>query len=167
MRNRFEIKCDSVTSGLPAGNLKFHNNRCMCCNKMENGKTSLVSSKTKREFKVKIHYTCQSTYCVYVLTCKLCSAQYTGQTTQSVQKRHYGHRGDVKRGDEDMGLHFYNHALELGIVINSKLDDILDPPLLDLSQYLLLNCFSILPLLISAVVLYNFLPPARSWKISL
>ena len=126
MRNRFENKCDRVTSGPPVGNFKFHNNRCMCCNRMDNGKTSLVSSKTKREYKVKRHYTCQSTYCVYVLTCKLCSAQYTGQTTQSVQKRHYGHRGEVKRGEEGMGLHFYNHAIELGIDVNSKLDDIME-----------------------------------------
>ena len=66
-----------------------------------------------------------NTYCVYVLTCNLCSSQYTGQTTQNVQKRHYGHRSEVKRGEEGMGNHFYNHAKEMGINLETNLDDIM------------------------------------------
>ena len=125
MRNRFENKCDGQNNGPPAGNYKFHHKRSMCCERMEDGKTTLTSTRTKREYRIKRHYTCQTTYCVYVLTCSLCLSQYTGQTTQNIQKRHYGHRNEVKRGEEGMGSHFYDHAIEMGINLETNLDEIM------------------------------------------
>ena len=125
MRNRFVGKVDAPANCPPAGNFKLHSKRCMCCDRMEDGKNKLLSSKTKREYKIKRHYTCQTTHCVYVLTCALCWAQYTGQTIRCCQKRHYGHRGEVKRGDEGMGAHFHAHAVELGLDLNTQLDEIM------------------------------------------
>ena len=127
MRNRFRgSKAGERVENFPrAGNFKFHQKRCMCCERMEDGKTKLLSTKTKREYKIKRHYTCQSVFCIYVLTCVICKAQYTGQTTQTVQKRHYGHRSEVKRCEEGMGEHFHNHAVQMGIDLNSQMDEIM------------------------------------------
>ena len=90
-------------------------------------KTELLITRTKREYKIKRNYTCQSPFCVYVLTCKMCMAQYTGQTTQTVQKCHYGHWSEIKRCEEGMEAHFHSHALDndMGINLNSQIDDIM------------------------------------------
>ena len=127
MRNRFRgTKAgEDLDNGPPAGNYKLHSKRCMCCERMEDGKTKLLSTKTKREYQIKRHYTCQTTFCVYVLTCKLCLAQYTGQTTKTAQKRHYGHRSEIKRGEEGMGTHFKQHAMSMGIDLNTDIDKIM------------------------------------------
>ena len=127
MRNRFKgtMAGESNESGPMAGNFRLHNKRCMCCERMEDGKTKLLSSKTKREYQIKRHYTCQTTFCVYVLTCQICRAQYTGQTTNTAQKRHYGHRSEVKRCEEGMGAHFHQHAIEMGVNVNTDIDNIM------------------------------------------
>ena len=51
-------------------------------------------------------------------------AQYTVQTTQTVQKRHYGHRSEIKRCEEGIGAHFYNHASDMGLNLTSQMDDL-------------------------------------------
>ena len=94
----------------------------MCCERMEDGKTKLLSSKTKHEYQINRHYTCQTTVCVYVLTCQLCLSQYTGQTTNTAQKRH---RSEVKRGEEGMGAHFKQHAVSMGIDLHTDIDKIM------------------------------------------
>ena len=42
-------------------------------------------------------------------------AQYTGQTTRSMRERHYGQRSELKRKEDGVGAHFFDHAEELGI----------------------------------------------------
>ena len=53
MKNRYSGRVDGQDCCLEAGNFKLHSKRCMCCERMEDGKTKLVSSKTKREYKIK------------------------------------------------------------------------------------------------------------------
>ena len=129
MRNRFredDGQSEHLPIGsLPSGNFKFHNSRCMCCLKMEDGKNKYLATKTKRQYKIKRHYTCQTTFCVYVVTCGLCSAQYTGQTTRSMRERHYGHRSEVKRKEDGVGAHFFDHAEELGINLDTDIENIM------------------------------------------
>ena len=126
MKNRFR-KEDGFNSGPvqpcpPAGNWVLHSSRCMCCLRMVDGKTSYTSTKTGRRYKIQRHYTCMTTYCVYLVTCGLCSAQYTGQTTKSMRDRHYGHRSEVKRKEEGHGEHFHQHAMELGISMEAAME---------------------------------------------
>ena len=99
MRNRFRED---------DGNFTLHNSRC-----------------TRLQYRIKRHYTCQTTYCVYVVTCGLCSAQYTGQTTKTMRERHYGHRSEVKRKEDGVGAHFFHHAEELGINLDTNMEDIM------------------------------------------
>ena len=43
-----------------AGNYKLHDKRCMCCERIVDGKHNLQKlTKTKSELKMKLHYTCQ------------------------------------------------------------------------------------------------------------
>ena len=116
---------DGNNNNQPAGNFKFHSARCMCCSRMENGKNQYKSSKTGRSYTIKRHYTCKTTFCVYLVTCGLCSAQYTGQTSRSMRDRHYGHRSEVKRNEEGVGAHFFLHAQERNINVQNNLDDII------------------------------------------
>ena len=88
----------------------------MVCKRMTDGKVSYSSSKTKRQYRITRHYTCQSRYIVYLLTCLLCEAkpQYIGQTTKTMRERHYGHRNEIKRGEAGQGQHFHKHMVENG-----------------------------------------------------
>ena len=64
------------------------------------------SSRTGREFGVRRHYNCQSSWVIYVVTYLDCQVQYIGQTTQTMVGRHYGHRREVKGGEDGLGRHF-------------------------------------------------------------
>ena len=92
---------------------------------MEDGITRWKSQKTKREYRINRHYTCQTTFCVYLATCHLCQAQYIGQTTKTMQKRHYGYRSEVKRAADGIGEHFHKHAVDLGLSLNTQMDQIM------------------------------------------
>ena len=109
----------------PAGNYKLHTTRCMCCSRMENEKTEYKSTKTGRNYKITRHYTCSTTHCIYLVSCGLCQAQYTGQTYRTIRERYYGHRNEVKRCEEGLGAHFNRHAQELSIDVQKNLDDIM------------------------------------------
>ena len=54
---------------------------------MDDEVTRWKSNKTGRSYTIRRHYTCQTTYCVYLATCHLCQAQYIGQTIRTMQKR--------------------------------------------------------------------------------
>ena len=87
---------------------------------MENDEIEYQSSKTGRKYGIKRHYTCQTTYCVYLVNCEVCQSQYTGQMIV-----HYGHRNEVKRCEEGLGAHFYHHAQHLNIDVHRNIDEIM------------------------------------------
>ena len=64
------------------------------------------STKTGREYTIRRHYNCQSSWVIYVVTCLACQVQYIGQTKQTMVARHYGHRTEVKEGLDGLGRHF-------------------------------------------------------------
>ena len=64
------------------------------------------SSETKRAYKISRNYTCESTDFIYFVRCDLCSMDYIGQTTQSMKKRHLGHRAEIRSGADGLGKHF-------------------------------------------------------------
>ena len=88
----------------PAGNFKLHNNRCKLCERMADNKQEWKSNKTGRSYKISRHYTCATSHCIYLVDCKKCQAQYIGQTRQSMSKRHYRHRQEVKVGIDWFGI---------------------------------------------------------------
>ena len=62
------------------------------------------------------HYTCQNqTHLVYLVKCRLCNVNYVGQTTQTMRKRHLGHRGEIRAGADGLGRHFKEHGVGLDL----------------------------------------------------
>ena len=88
----------------------------------------VVTMTRSREMLVQHHYiiTCQTTYCVYLATCHFCQAQYIGQTTRTMQKRHYGPWSEVKTAADCLGEHFHQHAGELGFDVKTDMDQIME-----------------------------------------
>ena len=127
MRNRYNSKRNTENSNnfQPAGNFQLHSTRCKVCERMKDGRKKWKSNKTKREYTISRHYTCQTTFCVYLATCELCQAQYVGQTIRTMQKRHYGHRSEVKTAADGFGEHFYTHAAQMGLNLNAQMDQIM------------------------------------------
>ena len=132
MKNRYENsenKTNKITNKNttpPSGNFKLHNKRCKVCERMIDGRTKWKINKTGRQYNIKRHYTCNTSNCIYLGECKLCPAQYIGQTTSTLQKRHYGHRQEVKGGLDGIGEHFHNHGIEKGLDINKDIDKIME-----------------------------------------
>ena len=104
----------------------MHLRKCKCCDRIGEGITNWKSNKTGRQYKIRRHYTCQTRYCIYLASCLICPAQYIGQTTNTMQKRHYGHRTEVKQAADGIGEHFFNHAKDLGLNPQTQIDEIME-----------------------------------------
>ena len=116
MQNRYKSRNKDPQSVVcrQAGNFKLHSSRCKVCERMKDGVKKWTSSKTGRNYNIRRHYTCQTTFCVYLATCKLCQSQYIGQTTKTMQRRHYGHRSEVKTAADGLGEQFPHAGIGVG-----------------------------------------------------
>ena len=119
LQQRGQNGTDGNGSG-PPGNFTYHSKNCKACQHMSDNLTKYKSSKTGRQDHITRHYTCQSRYITYLITCRLCrtQSQYVGQSVQTMAQRHYGHRSEIKRGEAGLGRHFHDHAVDLGIDLN-------------------------------------------------
>ena len=99
----------------PPGNFVKHERNCVTCLRIKDGKKEFSSSVTKRNYKITRHYTCESTHLVYLARCSLCSMDYIGQTTQTMRRRHLGHRGEIRSGSDGLGKHFLSHGQNLDL----------------------------------------------------
>ena len=80
------------------------------------GKKSWRSSRTGREYRISLLYTCESTHLVYLVRCDLCNMDYVGQTTNTMRRRHLGHRSEIRSGADGVGRHFLeNHGQGLNL----------------------------------------------------
>ena len=98
------------------GNFRFHNKNCVTCKRMTDGQSSYTSSKTSRQYTITRHYTCQSRWLVYLVTCTLCPdrKQYIGQTIRSLAERHRNHRTEIRTAADGLGEHFHGHLVDMG-----------------------------------------------------
>ena len=82
--------------------------------------------KTKREYRIKRHYTCQTHFFVYTWHPPVSAKpSILVRPPRPVQKRHYGHRSKVKRAADGIGEHFHKHAVDLGLSLNTQMDQIM------------------------------------------
>ena len=102
----WKINKDTGPPPPPPGNFKLHNENCVTCKRMEDGKTSFRSSKTGREYNITRHYTCESSCIIYIAHCSLCQQDYVGQSTRTMRARHIGHRSEIRTGADGLGRHF-------------------------------------------------------------
>ena len=109
-RKNFALNHDKVETGstrctpkqLP-GKKKPTGRPCDSCDMMSNKKT-ITSTVTGETFRTPPG-NCKTTKCIYAAECRLCMIQYTGKTTNRVQKRICGHRshvtGFIAENDDD------------------------------------------------------------------
>ena len=84
----------------------FKCNRCkVSCPILKEG-NSFTSTNTKKTYFIKQHLTCNSSYTVYLATCRKCSGQYVGKSTQKLKQRHSGHKQEVKNKIGGLGGHY-------------------------------------------------------------
>ena len=90
------------------GSFKCERKKCVICEKHIAQCKEFCSSQTKETFKLRGHYTCDTTNVVYLISCKKCrKAQYVGQTQNSLRERFYLHRSHIGRNvGTPLTLHF-------------------------------------------------------------
>ena len=73
--------------------------------------TNTITSKYNKTFKLTKHLDCQSSYTVYIITCKKCGLQYTGETSQTTNKRLRAHVSTINtKKDTPVANHFNNRG---------------------------------------------------------
>ena len=63
--------------------------------------------------------------CIYLVTCGICDVQYIGKTSQTMRKRHGLHRSHIKANRYGLGSHFFKHSEDIGIDMDSNMEDIM------------------------------------------
>ena len=107
------------------GNFIIHDKACICCKRMSNKISEYTSTVTRESYKIDDDYTCKSSNCIYLVTCGICDKQYLGRTTKSMIKRHWYHRMEIKANLNGLGAHFFRHAEEMGINMDTNMEEIL------------------------------------------
>ena len=102
-----------------------HNKGCICCRRIANDVSKYTSTVTKHSYTIDGNYTCKSSKCIYLVTCRICDKQYVGRTTRSMIKRHREHRKDIKANTIGLGAHFFKHAEEMKINMDTNMEDIM------------------------------------------
>ena len=60
---------------------------------------------TNKVYTIRQKVNCNSSYIVYLGTCKKCKGQYVGKSTQPFKRRHSGHKSEIKRQYGGLGHH--------------------------------------------------------------
>ena len=97
--------CDEAANG----NFIIHKKEdYICCKRITNSVSGYTSSISGEKYKIDGSYTCETSNCIYLVTCGICDAQYIGKTTMSMKIRHQCHRGKLKEMKMDWELIFPN-----------------------------------------------------------
>ena len=65
-----------------------------------------TSTNTERTYPIRQKLTCDSSYVIYLATCKKCRGQYVGKSTTIFKKRHSNHKMEVKKQIGGLGHHY-------------------------------------------------------------
>ena len=98
--------------------------KCEVCHNIQNSDT-FQSSMTNETFIINHHLNCDSKCLIYLLTCKTCSKQYTGETTDHFRYRWNNYKANdrkFQRGEPCMQEHLFEHFYSEGH--NGFLDDV-------------------------------------------
>ena len=74
-----EEMCDEAANG----NFIIHNEGCTCCKRMTNGVSEYTSTVTGVKYMIDGKYTCETSNCVYLVTCRIWHMQYVGKTKRT------------------------------------------------------------------------------------
>ena len=79
--------------------------KCHACPILKEGRT-FSSTNTQRTYRIMQNVTCDSTFVIYLATCKKCGGQYVGKTKNKFKQRHSGHKQEIKRQYGGLGHHY-------------------------------------------------------------
>ena len=88
----------------PAGCFKCNKCRVSCPILVETD--TFKSTNTQKTYKIKQRMTCDSSYLIYLATCKKCKGQYVGKSQTSFKIRHSNHKQEIKHGRGGLGQHY-------------------------------------------------------------
>lgn len=81
---------------------------CQICPMLDVESSIIVSSINKKKYPILTNQdiSCKSKNLIYVLTCRVCSVQYVGETEQALSARMNGHKTGIRQGMTEEYLHF-------------------------------------------------------------
>ena len=104
------------TSPSPPGTHPCGSRRCLLDQQLIIS-PNITSTVTKTSFPIKHHITCNTANIIYVITCRTCGAQYTGQTSNTLRTRINNHKSSIRKHDttQPVSKHFNlpnHHGIE-------------------------------------------------------
>ena len=78
---------------------------CHTCPILKEGR-SFVSTNTGRAYVIRQKVTCASSYIIYLGTCLKCGGQYVGKSSRPFNRRHSGHKQEIKNLVGGLGHHY-------------------------------------------------------------
>ena len=93
------------------GSAKCNGKRCQVCLNI-NETDTFESFQTKQKYKINHHFNCNDKCLIYFLSCKPCSLQYVGSTTDKFRLRWNNYKENDKkalRGEEHMQPELFEH----------------------------------------------------------
>ena len=67
---------------------------------------TFTSTNTQRTYKIRQKLDCNSSFVIYLGTCKRCGGQYVGKSTTPFKVRHSNHKQEIKRKVGGLGHHY-------------------------------------------------------------
>ena len=64
------------------------------------------STNTGKSYPIRKKLNCDSSYVVYLVTCRKCRGQYVGKSTTPFKQRHSNHKQEIKRKYGGLGHHY-------------------------------------------------------------
>ena len=68
--------------------------------------SKFTSTNTKKTYSIKKKLDCNSSFVIYLSTCKRCKGQYVGKSTTPLKRRHSNHRQEIKKDIGGLGHHY-------------------------------------------------------------
>ena len=83
----------------------FKCGKCHACPKIEEG-AFFCSTNTNKNYKIKHHLKCTSSFVIYLVTCRQCRGQYIGKSQTTFKIRHSNHKREIKNIIGGLGHHY-------------------------------------------------------------
>ena len=68
--------------------------------------SKFTSTNTKKTYSIQKKLDCNSSFVIYLSTCKRCKGQYVGKSTTPLKRRHSNHRQEIKKDIGGLGHHY-------------------------------------------------------------
>ena len=97
-------------------------NSCQICPMLNVDSSVVISTVNKRKYPILTNQdlSCKTKNLVYVLTCRVCSVQYVGETEQTLGARMNGHKTGIRQGLSEEYKHFRSDHAHNDILVKDR-----------------------------------------------